>query len=52
MLHKQFYSNTLIYRLRLKGIDIDKEFGHAVWGVGDLGGLGYRDEGGDGSEED
>ena len=49
MLHKQFYSNTLIYRLRLKGIDIDKEFGQAVWGVGDLGGLGYR---GDEGEQD
>lgn len=42
MLHKQFYSNSLVYRLRLKGVDIDKEFGHAVWGVDDLGGLGYR----------
>jgi len=41
MLHKQFYTNSLIYRLRLKGIDIDKEFGQAVWGVDDLGGLGY-----------
>lgn len=51
MLHKQFYSNTLIYRLRLNGVDIDKEFGKAVWGVEQLGGQGYRNNNGSGDDE-
>jgi hypothetical protein len=41
LLHKQHYSNSLIYNLRLRGIDIDNEFGRAVWNVDHLGGLGY-----------
>lgn len=41
LMHKQNYSNSLVYGLRRKGIDIDKEFGLAVWGVDTLGGLGY-----------
>jgi hypothetical protein len=41
ILHKQHYANTLIYNLRLRGVDIDNEFGRAVWNVENLNGFGY-----------
>lgn len=41
MMSKQYYASSLIYRLRLNGVDVDREFGRAVWGVDRLGGLGY-----------
>ena len=42
LLKKQNYSNSLIYNLRKKGIDIDKEFGKVIWGSDSFGGRGYN----------